>query len=698
GRMTRAGAWPPRRFPTDSPGRTFIVKLFATVARSRRLGERRRGAAIALALLSLAFAPPAAAAKKPEPSLLEREPPGFDGETLVRVRDAVFSAPETMPAFLASAREQAATVGLSGTALVLLLLLAIAYALFGQRRFAAWFDPVLARVRARLPPSVPPWLSALAYVLAAGIPPLVLWFLYRGVARATGLRHPAFLILEPLLLAWAWFAPALTAVRELFLRPLLRVPREQGVQLYGIARWMLVYGILLAAILDGAATLGAPIDVLALLHSLLELSLIVLLAAVFARRAAVMALVPDFPAPLYRRFSAGFDRAYPLVWAVTVVTALLAWAGFRRLAHFVWIRTWALAGLFLGAVVVHHFLLIVLRRRIVERQPDREAAWQFYRSASHLLDYVGVIAVAVLALELVGVWGPLTRTLAAPVWMIGDRPLSLFILLQAIAIAAGFVFFARLLPDYLDFRVYPALSVDEGVAHAINTFLLYALSVAGILSALQVVGIGLAPLMLFAGALGIGVGLGLQTIANNLASGLTLIFSRALRKGDWVTVGDTLGVIQEVGVRATRLRTRDAVEYLVPNAEFNAGTIVNWTYSSSIVRIHVPVGVGYSCDPEEVRAILERVAAASPHVERAPAAEVWFVGLGESSLDFELLVWINVKQVSDRKVKSDLYFAIFAAFRDAAIEIPFPQRDVHIRSDVRTESDPAVPTRRGEGT
>lgn len=245
----------------------------------------------------------------------------------------------------------------------------------------------------------------------------------------------------------------------------------------------------------------------------------------------------------------------------------------------------------------------------------------------------------------------------------------------------GFTVAARLIRDFLNYQVYPALVVDAGVANAIDVSITYAAIIIGVMLALEFVGVGVGVLAVFAGALGIGLGFGLQPIANNLTSGLTLVFGRALRRGDWVSHGDTLGVVEEIGMRATSLRTRDAIEYLVPNAEFVSGTIINWTHSSPLVRAHVPVGVAYGSDPEHVRSILLRVAASTPGVELEPVPEVWFLGFGSNSLDFELLVWTNVKTVPTAQLRSDLHFAVFRAFKEAGVEIQFPQQhDLHLRS------------------
>jgi small-conductance mechanosensitive channel len=263
---------------------------------------------------------------------------------------------------------------------------------------------------------------------------------------------------------------------------------------------------------------------------------------------------------------------------------------------------------------------------------------------------------------------------------LGNQNVSIVVLLRATVIVMLFWLAATLIRDYCEFRIYPQLNIDPGVANAINTFTVYSIVAIGVLASVEAVGLGMGTVTLFAGAFGIGLGMGLQSMANNLTSGLTLIFTRALRKGDVVTTGDTLGIIQEVGIRATRMKTPDAIEYLVPNSEFVDGKLVNWTRSDPYTRVHVPIGVSYDAAPEVVRRIMQEVAASTPNVQPAPPPEVRFANLGDSSLNFELLLWINVKEVQPERVRSDLYFALFRALKEAGIEIPFPQRDIHIRS------------------
>jgi small-conductance mechanosensitive channel len=658
--------------------------------RSDRTGWRGGRAAARLAVFAagsaalLIAAVPIAAHASPHrrrvtPGLFERSPLGFSWQTIGEVRGRMGRLPQFFADVPQLIAHQWHLLGIEGGLLRLLLIIMIVAGLIARRRMSAWIELRLAPLAAQMPSQSKPWASGAIRVAAVSALPAALWLLYLFVAQLTELQNPAFVVFGKVLLAWAEYAVAISSVRELFVRPLLNIPPEHGRYLFRLARWLLVYGIFVNALLDSMRLLGAPLDAIALYRWIFEFSLIALLAVALARRRAVMSVFPDLPNRMYRGFVRGLDRIYPLAFALTLMTALLQWGGYRRLATFVWIRTWALAGLFVLAMLLHHALRTVLRGLIVGEGGSREAL-TFYRSTRRLLDYVGAIVIILIALRLTGLTEPLTRMLNSRISTVGGQPLTPLVLIEAAAIVAGFVLAAQLLRDYLQYQVYPALNVDPGVAHAIDTFILYSLAVIGALAALEAVGLGIGTITLFAGAFGIGLGFGLQSIANNLASGMTIIFSRSLRHGDIVTVGDTVGVVEEVGIRATRMRTRDDVEYLIPNSEFVSGKIINWTRSNPHARLHVPLGVSYGADPVRVREILVRVAESAETVVKYPAPEVWFVGFGDSSLNFELLVWMNIRTYSRSRVASDLYFAIFEAFKEAGIEIPFPQRDLHIRS------------------
>jgi small-conductance mechanosensitive channel len=650
----------------------------------QRVAARMAALAAAASALAIAAAPIAAYASKrrgrPPHSLFERSPLEFSWQTVAEVRGRIASVPQALadvPQFFA---RQSHALGVEGSLLRALLVVAIIAGVIVRRRVSVWIDSRLQPMAARVPGKGAPWASGALGIVASAALPAALWMLYLLVAALTELANPAFVAFGMVLLAWAEYTAAVSAARELFVRPLLEIPQQHGRYLFRLARWLLVYGIFVSVLLDSMRRLGVPRDAVALYRWIFEFSLIAFLAIAFARRRAVMSVFPDLPSRMYRGFVRGLDRIYPLAFVLTLMTALLQWAGYRRLAFFVWIRTWALAGLFVLAMLLHHAVRSVLRALIVGGETGSPEAVTFYRSTRRLLDYVGAIIVILIALNLTGLVEPLTQLLEIRVASVGGRPLTPLVLIEAAAIVAGFVLAAQLLRDYLEYQVYPALNVDAGVAHAIDTFIVYSLAMIGALAALEAVGLGIGTITLFAGAFGIGLGFGLQSIAANIASGMTIIFSRSLRRGDIVTVGDTVGVVEEVGIRATRMRTRDDVEYLIPNSEFVSGKIINWTRSNPHTRLHVPLGVSYGSDPTRVREILVRVAASAETVVKYPAPEVWFVGFGDSSLNFELLVWMNIRTYSRSKVASDLYFAIFEAFKEAGIEIPFPQRDLHIRS------------------
>jgi small-conductance mechanosensitive channel len=177
----------------------------------------------------------------------------------------------------------------------------------------------------------------------------------------------------------------------------------------------------------------------------------------------------------------------------------------------------------------------------------------------------------------------------------------------------------------------------------------------------------------------VGIGFGLQNIANNFVSGLILLFERPIKPNDMVSVGDTDGKVEEIKMRATTVVTRDNVTIIVPNSQFISSEVTNWSHTDPKVRIHVPVGVAYGSDVKLVTDLLLQVAKDHPQVMNEPPPNVWFTGFGDSSLDFELLVWIT-EPISRQKIRSDLNYAIDAAFRQHDVTIPFPQRDLHLQS------------------
>jgi small-conductance mechanosensitive channel len=202
------------------------------------------------------------------------------------------------------------------------------------------------------------------------------------------------------------------------------------------------------------------------------------------------------------------------------------------------------------------------------------------------------------------------------------------------------------------------------------------------LAALSVAGFNFGNIAIIAGALSVGIGFGLQNIVNNFVSGLILLFERPIRRGDWVQVGTTEGYVQDIRIRSTRIQTFDRSDVIVPNSELISNQVTNYMLGDVRGRAIVRVGVAYGSDVEKVRDILTRVAEEHELVVldgTSPEPTVLFRGFGDSSLDFELRV--HLYEI-DRRLStiSDLNFAIDKAFREEGVEIPFPQRDVHVKS------------------
>jgi small-conductance mechanosensitive channel len=226
------------------------------------------------------------------------------------------------------------------------------------------------------------------------------------------------------------------------------------------------------------------------------------------------------------------------------------------------------------------------------------------------------------------------------------------------------------------------MPMDRGARESMVTMIGYIGVTVAILVTLGIAGIEYANLAIIAGALSLGIGFGLQNIVNNFVSGLILLFERPVKTGDWVVVGDTEGHVKQIRIRATQIETFDRADVIVPNSELISGQVTNWMLHDPRGRARIPVGVAYGSDTQKVKEVLMKVATDHPEVINdgsMPGPVVLFRRFGDSSLDFELRCFIS--DVDNRlNVVSDLNFAIDAGFRENGIEIPFPQRDLHVKN------------------
>ena len=229
-------------------------------------------------------------------------------------------------------------------------------------------------------------------------------------------------------------------------------------------------------------------------------------------------------------------------------------------------------------------------------------------------------------------------------------------------------------------RLFRHLHISEAQKFALGRFATYLFFLGGLFIGLQSLGVNLNSLVVFGGALGVGVGLGLQNVVSNFVAGLILLVEQPIRIGDRIEMKETFGDVIRIAARSTWVRTNDNVVIIVPNSEFIDNPVTNWTANDPNVRIHLPVGVGYNSDPEEVRKLLLEAASEHPDALREPKPMVVFTGYGDNSINFELLVWTESRAHAPVLLRSDLYFTLFKSFKEHGIELPFPQRDLHLRS------------------
>ena len=272
-------------------------------------------------------------------------------------------------------------------------------------------------------------------------------------------------------------------------------------------------------------------------------------------------------------------------------------------------------------------------------------------------------------------WGAMTT----PLFYIGDTHLSISAIVQLIVLAIFAFIIAKIFSEGIKRSLLVRMGLDRGSREAISTIISYILATLGCIIVLQGAGINLTSLTVLAGVVGIGFGFGLQNLASNFISGLTLLFEHQIRVGDFIEIDKLLGTVETISIRSTIIKTIDGLFVIIPNIKFVETNIINWSYRDPRCRLHIPVGVAYGSDPVIVTEALLIAARMESNVLSHPSPKVWFRGFGDNALNFELLVWIDQPQESDA-IKSAVNFLIDYEFRNRNIEIPFPQRDLWLRN------------------
>jgi small-conductance mechanosensitive channel len=270
--------------------------------------------------------------------------------------------------------------------------------------------------------------------------------------------------------------------------------------------------------------------------------------------------------------------------------------------------------------------------------------------------------------------------LDSPLVKLGDTQITLWTLVYFVVLLLLLFYLAGRLRRWLVEKLLVRTKLEIGARQAVGSITRYVFLLVGLLVILQSAGVNLTALNVIAGAVGIGVGFGLQNIANNFISGVIILFERPIKVGDRIVVGNVEGDVTEIGARSTTVLTNDNIAIIVPNSKFITENVVNLKYKDDTVRFSVPVGVAYGSDVRLVEKLLLQAAQENPDVLDDPKPVAQFMAFGDSALEFELRVWSATLTSRSDNLVSALNFAIHDLFKAHGIEIPFPQRDLHIRS------------------
>lgn len=273
-----------------------------------------------------------------------------------------------------------------------------------------------------------------------------------------------------------------------------------------------------------------------------------------------------------------------------------------------------------------------------------------------------------------------TGILYHPLIRLGDSDVTLALLIKFACFVILVFILERLVRRFLVNHFLRRTHFHPSMQYAISKMGGYMFISLGLYVALKLVGIDLSSLAVLAGAVGVGLGFGLQNIISNFVSGLIVLAERPIAIGDRVELGEVAGVVTKISLRSTNVVTNDNITIIVPNSDLITNKVTNWSYGDPKVRIRLPVGVAYGTDPERLRRLLLEVALENPKVLKEPPPDLFFVGFGDSSLNFELAVWTEEMTAKPRLFRSELNYAVERKLREHQIEVPFPQRDLHLRS------------------
>lgn len=293
------------------------------------------------------------------------------------------------------------------------------------------------------------------------------------------------------------------------------------------------------------------------------------------------------------------------------------------------------------------------------------------------------LAWTLAALNLLGLLTPTMVTLDSMGVTFGDVRISVLSALKAGFVLVALLWGAGFLSRLIEARFEHARGLSPSAKVLLGKTVRIFLMGVAVVAALDSIGIDLTALAVFSGAVGLGVGFGLQKVVSNLISGLILLMDKSVKPGDVIAIGDTFGWINSLRARYVSVITRDGTEHLIPNEELISQRVENWSFSNTLVRLKIPIGISYESDVKRAMALAEESANAAARVRKDPAPVCRFMAFGADALELELRIWIDDPQAGVANVRSEVLLNVWQVYRENGIDFPFSQRDLHIRSSVR---------------
>ncbi|MBO0905084.1 mechanosensitive ion channel family protein [Jiella sonneratiae] len=295
---------------------------------------------------------------------------------------------------------------------------------------------------------------------------------------------------------------------------------------------------------------------------------------------------------------------------------------------------------------------------------------------------IGIGAWVVAALSILDLTQPVSQALDAAAVDIGGSRISVLLVVKAVVVLILTLWLASVVGNFFDTRIKRSEELTPALRVLIGKLLRVGLILVACIVALALVGVDLTALTVLSGALGVGLGFGLQKVVSNFISGIIILTDRSIKPGDTISLGETFGWIRELRARFVSVITRDGKEYLIPNEDFITNQVINWSFSNDLVRIDVTFGVSYDSDPHEVIRIAKEAANTVGRVVSDKPVVCWLTGFGDSSLDFVLRFWIRDPPAGLTNVKGEVLLALWDAFKANGIGIPFPHREILMRTPV----------------